>query len=330
MIGLNEPAKKYDEPSKKKIKHTDPNGPGSLGLIAMPKPVGSVETCSALQNQKLLIHPEKIPNCQKNFQDSILFEDYQHAISSKGGPTSKLSQVSDNKVLTEHINKLTISSQLSKDHSSKAFQQIKKVSAPQHQLLRPKEVRNLTEIDGDYLSIEQYDERSGWDRRNKAAFADEVFPDLQTNPTPLKKRVRYLDNGNTSQHIEESCTPTSILDSTSKPLDCGLHFSIPESFTPLPQLNQPTKAKRAKISQTEVNESARLRTSISIKTLSRDPPQAGSHVHLTFTHSKGIRIDVQEDIFDDSSLGPMRQPRRRTPGDANSDDLNSASVEGMH
>lgn len=288
----------------------------------MPKPVSSVETFSTPRDQELLFQPEeKSSSWHETIQDPILFEDFQYNTGSNGGPTSNLSQKLDNRVLVEQIKRLTVTSQLPKDRSSQAFPPIKQVSGPQLLLSRSEEVRDSTGIDGDSPSMTQYDRRSHCDRRNRASFANDVLPNLQTNSI-LFKGVSNLNSGNTSKHLGQSSTPVSSPDPTLKPLDCDPQISIPELFDPLRQLKYPAETKRAKTSRVEGNEPARLRTSISIK--------AGDQAwHVTLTNSKGIRVDFQEGILDDSSSGPLDQSQCRGPGEANLAGLSSPHVKGM-
>lgn len=291
----------------------------------MPRPVGSVETFSTPRDQELLIHPEiNTLSRHENKQVPILSEDFQYTTGSRRGPTSKLSQTVDNGVLTEQIKRLSVSSQLSKDHhNSQAFSQIKQVSSTQQQLLRSKKTRYLTKIDGDPPSITQYDERRDRDRHNKDSLFNDGFPNLQTNSISLNEGVSFGDRGDTSKQLEEASRLVNIQDSTLKPLDCGLPLPIPLFFDPLGQLEHPAET-RARTCQAKVNESARLRASISIKALSRDPEQASDQAwHVTLTNSKGIRVDVQEEILDDTSPGLLKQPRCRLP------DLNGPHAEGM-
>lgn len=205
--------------------------------------------------------------------------------------------------------RLTISSQESNDHrNSQVLPQIKQVSAPLPLLLRSKKVRNLTDIDGAFPSIIKYGERNDWDRREKASFVNDVFPNVKSNSILPNDRVSHADSVDNSNHLEAPSTSLGVQDSTPKPLDCGLHGSIPELINPLRQLKHPAEFKRAKSSQTEVNESAGLRTSISIKALSRNPQQAGDQAwHVTITSSKAIHVD----ILDESSLDSLKQPRHR-------------------
>ncbi|MCJ1425765.1 hypothetical protein MMC29_003665 [Sticta canariensis] len=327
LMSLSEPSKmKCVRPPRKKAKRADPKGLGSSGLTAMSKPLGSIETFSSPREQESLIYPEEMtPSHHENIQDPILLEDYKYATGSKGDPISKLSQVLDNRDFTEQIRRLTISSQQSKDHrGSQALQQIKQVLAPQHLLLRSKKVRNLTDIDGDFPSIIKYDERNDWDRRKKASFVNAVFPNVKTDTILPNERVSHADSGDKSNHLEEPSNPVGIQNSTPKPLDCGLHGPIPEFYNPLRQLKCSAEFKRTNISQTEVNESASLRTSISIKARSRNSQQTGDQAcHVTITSSKAIHID----ILDESSLDSLNQPRHRLPGDANLDDLNSPQAK---
>lgn len=329
LTRLSEPSKmKCVGPLRKKAKRPDPKGLGSLGLNAMLKPLGSIETFSSPRDQELLIYPEeKTPSHHGNIRDPILLEDCKYTTGSKEDPVSKLSQVLDNRVFTEQIRRLTISSQQFKDHrNSQALQQIKQVSAPQHLLLRSKKVRNLTDIDGDFPSIIKYDERNDWDRRKKASFVNDVFRNVKTDSILPNERVSHADSGDKSNHLEEPSNPVSVQDSTPKPLDCGLHGSISEFYNPLRQLKYSAEFKRTNTSQTEVNESASLRTSISIKARSRNSQQIGDQAcHITITSSKAIHID----ILDESSLDSLKQPRHRLPGDANLDDLNSPQAKGM-
>lgn len=289
----------------------------------MPKPVGSVETFSKPRDQELLIQPEeKSPGRHETIQDPILLEDFQYRTGSTGVPISNLSQMLDNRVLIEQIKRLTVASQLPNDHNSQAFPPIKLVSGPQQQLLRSEEVRDSTGIDRDSPSIAQYNERSDCDRHNKASFANDVFPKLQTNPILLKEGVSNLNIGNTAKHVGESSTPVSTPDPILKPLDYDPQNSIPELFDPLRQLKYPVETKKATTSRVEWNERARLRTSISIK--------AGDQAwHVTLTNSKGICVDFQEVILDDSSPSPLEQPQCRLPSEANSDGLSGLCAEGM-
>lgn len=297
----------------------------------MPKSVDSIKTLST-RDQALSIHPaEKTPSRHDSIQDPIHFEDYRYTTGSKGGPTSNLSQKLSSRVLTERMKTLTVSSQLSKEHHNfQVLPQIKQVLAPQQLLLRSKEVKNFTETYRDPPSIMQYDERSDWGRCNKSSFANDVLSNLQTESILLDEKLGDLDGGNTSKHYEESSYPVCIPDSTFKSLDCGLQFSTPELFASLRQPKHPAETKRAKTSRTEVKDSARLRTSISIKAPSRNPQQAGNQAwHVNFTNSEGIRVEIQEDILDGSSQGSMRLPRRRMPGEPNLD-FHSPHVEGIH
>lgn len=135
--------------------------------------------------------------------------------------------------------------------------------------------------------------------------------------------MSFQGRGDNSKHLEGAGRLISNQDSTLKPLDCGLPLPIPQFFDPLGQLEHPAET-RARTCQAEVNESARLRTSISIKALSRDPEQASDQAwHVTLTNSKGIRVDVQEEILNDTSPGLLKQPRRRLP------DLNGPHAEGI-
>lgn len=327
LTRLSEPPKvKCVGPPRKKAKHADPKILGSLGLTTMPEPMGSVETFSPPRDQELLNYPEeKTPSHHEKIQDPSLLEDYRHSRGSKGDP---ISQVLDNRVFTEQKRRPNISSQRSKDHrNSQALPHIKHVSALQHLLLRSKRFRNLTDIDGDRPSIIKYhDEQNYWDRRKKASFVNDVFPDVKTDSIRPNERVSHANSGDKSNHLEEPSNPVDVQDSTPKLLDCGLHGSIPEFFSPLPQLKDSAEFKRTDISQTEVKKGAGLRTSISIKVRSRSSQQTGHQAcHFTITSSKAIHVD----ILDEPSLDSLKQPRHRLPGDANTYDPNSPQAKGM-
>lgn len=332
LIGLTEPSKKKNvKHPRKKLKRAEPKAVGSSGLIPMPKSVDSIEPLST-RDQVLSIHPEeKTPSRHDSIQDPIHFEEYQYTTGSKDGPTSNLSQKLSSRVLTERIKNLTVLSQLSKEHHNfQALPQINQVLAPQQLLLRSKEENNFTETERNPPSIMQYDERSDVGRCNKSSFANDVLSNLQTESVLLNEKVSDLGGGNTSKHLEESSYPVCIPDSTFKSPDCGPQFSTPELFAPLRQPKDPAETKRAKNSRTEVKDSARLRTSISIKAPSRNPQQAGNQAwHVIFTNSEGIRVDIQEDILDNSSQGSLRLPRRRMPGEPNLDS-HRPHVEGIH
>lgn len=154
--------------------------------------------------------------------------------------------------------------------------------------------------------ILDYDERSDWNGCNKASLVDDVSFNLHTNSN-LDERVSCLSDDDTPKHLEESSSPLSIPDSILNPLDCGLRFSAPQQVTPLGQPNHPAETESTELSYKQLKESARLRTSISIDALSRDPQQAVNRAwRVTFTNCKGIRVNVQEEILDDSRRGPLK------------------------
>lgn len=274
----------------------------------MPKTTGSLETFSKPRDQELFTHLEgKIPSRNDNIQEPIYSEGYQYTTGSNCGPKSYSSEVLDNRIITEKTQGLTVSSQLPKDrHISQTLPQIKQVSAPQQLLSRSKEVRSLTEIERGSPLILDYDERSDWNGCNKASLVDDVSFNLHTNSN-LDERVSCLSDDDTPKHLEESSSPLSIPDSILNPLDCGLRFSAPQQVTPLGQPNHPAETESTELSYKQLKESARLRTSISIDALSRDPQQAVNRAwRVTFTNCKGIRVNVQEEILDDSRRGPLK------------------------
>ncbi|MCJ1466684.1 hypothetical protein MMC07_005304 [Pseudocyphellaria aurata] len=327
LTGLRESSQKTRaEPQKKKAKRTDSNGSEFLGLIAMPSPAVPVESFTSPRYQESLVHPEEqIPSNLENVQDPGLFED-NHPADSKGGPTFKSFNASDDKVLTKNKKRLPVSSlALSKDqHNSQTVLQVEQVLAPPQQLLKSK-VRSLTEEDGGSLSIIGSHERSDWDRRNKASVANDVY--LQTISIPPSERVTYLDKGETFKHLKKSSHPVKALHSTLKPPNCDSQSLIPDFFTPLRQLKQTTETETAKPSHMETNKSARLRNSISIKV---DPQHDGDQSwRVTLTTFKGLRVDVQEEIPDKPILGLLAQPQRSLPVETRLDGRNTQHVDSM-
>lgn len=296
----------------------------------MPTPAVFVETFSSPRDQESVVpQEEQIPSSHENVQGPDLFEDKSHTADSKGGPASKSLNASGKKVLTENMKKLTVSSQaLSKNqHNSQTHLQIEQVRAPQQQLLKSK-VRRLTEEDGDAPSTIRLNERSDWNRRNKASVANDVFPDLQTSSIRPTERVSYHDKGETFKHLEKSSHPVKNLRSILKPPNCDSQSLIPDFFTPLRQLKQSTETKMAKTSHMEIKKSARLGNSISIKA---DLRHGGDQsLHITLTSSKGLRVDVQEEIPDKSILGPLTQPQCKLPGKTKLDDRSTQHVDSTH